>query len=209
MITRMTLLRHGQSEGNANNILQGQSEWPLSELGRHQAGKLADSWADSGVTFAAIISSPLMRALDTAKRIAARLDCLLEEDPRLMERKWGQLEGRPLTEMQDYFQEHPDLALFDCIPPDGESFWQLYSRAGLAMQDILRREPADYLVVSHGGLLAAMHMIALQIAPSVMPLSSPRFSLDNCGFSTLEYDHESPRWVLQHTNVNPNSSNQV
>jgi broad specificity phosphatase PhoE len=205
MKTRLTLLRHGQSQANADGILQGQSDWPLSELGRQQSDDLAAHWASTGVTFTSIISSPLTRALDTATAIASQLDSPVEEDPQLMERKWGRFEGQSLTQIQRYFQDHPPLTLFDHVPPDGESFWQLYARAGSSLQGLLRREPASYLVVSHGGLLAAMHMIALQIAPALRPLSGPKITLDNCGFSTLEYDHDRPRWTLHQVNASVNS----
>jgi broad specificity phosphatase PhoE len=208
MKTRLTLLRHGQSKANAEGILQGQSDWALSADGRRQTTELAEYWAATGVTFAAIISSPLLRALDTAQIITEHLNCTLEVDPQLMERKWGQFEGETLADVHAYFGSHQPLSLFDPAPPDGESFWQVYARAGSVLQKLLGREPGAYLVVSHGGLLAAMHMIALQIAPAVRPLSGPKFALENCGFSTLEYDHAQPRWVVHAMNmsVNPEGS---
>jgi probable phosphoglycerate mutase len=200
MKTELTLLRHGLSEANAKGILQGQENWPLSEAGREQSKNLAECWAASGVRFVSIVSSPLSRALETAKIIAATLDCPIEEDPLLMERKWGRFENMQLTEVMAYFRQHPPLSLFEQPPPDGESFWQLYCRAGSVLQQLLGRQPGEFLIVSHGGLLAAMHMISLQIAPALASLSGPRIALDNCGYSQLEYDHDQPRWVIKHVN---------
>jgi probable phosphoglycerate mutase len=209
MKTRVTLLRHGQSQANAQGLLQGQSDWSLSELGRQQSARLAEYWAASGVSFATVISSPLSRAAETAEIIAGRLNCEVEKDQQLKERKWGQFEGKPLEEVHAYFTNHPPLRLFDPAPPDGESFWELYARAGSALQGLLHREPGAYLIVSHGGFLAAMHMVALQIAPALATLSEPKITLDNCSFSTLEYDHDQPRWVLHQVNMTVDSQSEA
>jgi broad specificity phosphatase PhoE len=201
MKTKLTLLRHGISEANAKGILQGQEDWPLSEVGRVQSRNLAEYWSASGVRFSSIISSPLARALETAEIISAALGCPVEEDTLLLERKWGRFENMQLTEVMAYFKQNPPLSLFDQPPPDGESFWQLYSRAGMALQQLLGRQPGEFLIVSHGGLLAAMHMVSLQIAPALASLSGPRIALDNCGYSQLEYDHDQPRWVINNINM--------
>ena len=207
MKTHLTLLRHGISEANATGILQGQADWPLSDAGRQQSQDLAEFWTASGVRFSTIVSSPLSRALETAEIIAARLNCPLEENQLLMERKWGRFESKPLTELEAYYEHNRPLSLFEQPPPDGESYWQLYTRAGKFMQQLLGRPPRDFLVVSHGGLLAALLMIALQIAPALMPRTGARLTLDNCGFSELEYDHDHPRWVVEHINIKSNSKN--
>ena len=97
--TQLTLLRHGTSDANDQGILQGHADWALSDSGRAQTCLLAEAWAEAGIRFSAIISSPLSRALDTAEIIAARLESPLEEDPLLMERKWGQFESKHLAEV--------------------------------------------------------------------------------------------------------------
>ena len=62
----ITLLRHGESLGNAGGIHQGQADFELSEIGLAQAHALADRWQRESVTFDRIISSPLLRARQTA-----------------------------------------------------------------------------------------------------------------------------------------------
>jgi broad specificity phosphatase PhoE len=86
----VTLLRHAQSEGNARGILQGQSDFPLSEIGIQQAEALAHRWKKEHQHFDCIISSPLSRAQQTAEIIAAALGAPLELDDNWMERNNGQ-----------------------------------------------------------------------------------------------------------------------
>ncbi len=66
----ITLLRHGESEGNTSGVLQGQSDYPLTTLGFEQAQRLALYWKANQVKFDLIISSPLLRASQTAEIIA-------------------------------------------------------------------------------------------------------------------------------------------
>ncbi len=71
----LTLLRHGESVGNAENRLQGQADFPLTETGRQQAQALAKRWLAEGLTFDRVIASPLKRSRETAEIIAAPWTC--------------------------------------------------------------------------------------------------------------------------------------
>ncbi|RPI31749.1 MAG: histidine phosphatase family protein, partial [Chloroflexota bacterium] len=66
----LILLRHGESVGNANGVYQGQADFELSDLGRRQAQALAERWVAEEKTFDLVISSPLLRARQTAEIIA-------------------------------------------------------------------------------------------------------------------------------------------
>ena len=72
-IYRITLVRHGESVGNAENRLQGHADYPLSERGRAEALALAQRWKTEAITFDHVIASPLSRALETGQIIAAAL----------------------------------------------------------------------------------------------------------------------------------------
>ena len=72
-IFNITLLRHGESVGNAESRWQGQAEFPLTDRGRAQANALAARWKVEGVRFDHIISSPLERARETAGIVAGAL----------------------------------------------------------------------------------------------------------------------------------------
>jgi broad specificity phosphatase PhoE len=70
---RITLLRHGESSGNAQGVYQGHAEFDLTERGRAQSRALATCWQDKGIEFTQIISSPQSRARQTAEIIAEML----------------------------------------------------------------------------------------------------------------------------------------
>lgn len=84
------LVRHGETEENRNNILQGQTPGHLTDLGRKQARLLGTKL--KGINFDAIISSPLQRAVDTTRIIVGPDNAdRIETCPLLMERDWGAL----------------------------------------------------------------------------------------------------------------------
>ena len=68
---QLILVRHGESVGNSENRLQGQNDYDLTDLGREQAALTADRLPELGTT--AVYTSPLLRAGETARTIAARL----------------------------------------------------------------------------------------------------------------------------------------
>ena len=86
---RFILLRHGESTANATGFHQGQTDFPLTERGKRQSTALATRWIEEKKRFDLIISSPLVRARETAEIIAAKLNIQIEFDPDLMERDAG------------------------------------------------------------------------------------------------------------------------
>src|SRR5258705_5765250 len=130
----LTLLRHGESTGNAEKRMQGQSDYPLSDKGRAQAQALAERWQAESVGFDAVISSPLLRAIETAGIVAKALNAPLELDPLWMERHAAKMSGLPLGELD------PDPDFFNPFQPmaeTGEGDWQVYLRAGQALFNLL------------------------------------------------------------------------
>src|SRR3972149_1605566 len=147
------LLRHGESVANAGGIHQGQADFELSDTGLAQACALADRWQRESVTFERIISSPLLRASQTAEVIAAALHIPVEFNPNWMERDIGQLSGLSPEEAAQRFPRPSFIHPYQALGGNGESNWETYLRAGRAVQDLLRQPPGSYLVVSHGGIL--------------------------------------------------------
>lgn len=147
-------VRHGESTYNAEGRVQGQSDVPLSELGRRQGEAVARALADVGLE--AIYSSPLRRAYETAELIAARVNCPIFTDPRLMEIHAGLFQDRLRSELQAKFPEEyrrwtsgdPDFVI-----PGGESRRQLAERGVAAFRDIIGSGFRRVAVVSHGRLL--------------------------------------------------------
>ena len=86
-------LRHGETELNANRIVAGSIDTPLTPAGLQQAERAAEVLAQHRIT--GVYSSPMRRARDTAAPIAEKLKLPIVIIPELAERNWGTLEGRP------------------------------------------------------------------------------------------------------------------
>jgi broad specificity phosphatase PhoE len=192
---RIVLLRHGESEGNASGIIQGQSDFPLSEKGQQQADALAEYWLTAGKHYDLIICSPLIRAVQTAEAIRNALGIQIVYDHNWKERTFGVLEG---LSFDDVMLEKPDMDWYhpyNAIGQFGESLVDLYHRASQALQMLLRRPEGSYLVVSHGALLNMTLYAILGISPHASP-KSPRFYFSNTGFAEFTYDQEGKQWRL-------------
>jgi broad specificity phosphatase PhoE len=197
-----TLLRHGLSVANESGVVQGQLDYPLADVGISQAGALAEYWHSRREHFDLIVSSPLLRARQTAEIVAVRLSVRIEFDPAWMERHMGDAQGLPGDEFDRVHGGQPRPSPYEPMFGSGESYWDLYRRAGDALQSLVRRPAGKYLVVSHGALLNAVLRVILGIAPSGRT-SSTRFVFDNTAFARVSYDDETARWQFEALNATP------
>ena len=189
------LLRHGESVGNAEGYHQGQSDFPLTPTGLAQAKALAARWKDEGINFDRIISSPLQRARQTADIISAAIHTPVEYDPNWMERDNGSLSGLRHEEAARIYPRPPFIHVYQGIGGTGESQWELYLRAGHALQHLVDSPPGRYLIVSHGGILN-MAMYAILGIPPQANFTGPRFRFGNTSFATLTYTPNEHKWTL-------------
>jgi len=152
------LLRHGETEWNREGRLQGHGDSPLTERGLSQAvamgGALRRAIGDAALPGYSLVSSPLGRALATARFAAAVTGhdpAAIVEEPRLRECGFGSWEGEIYNEIEDLHPEAwraREADRWNTQPPGGESYAQVAERVGawLAEQD----EAAKLIVVSHG-----------------------------------------------------------
>lgn len=195
----ITLLRHGESVGNAESRWQGQSDFALTDRGRAQARALAERWQSEGVKFDLIVTSPLVRAKETAEIIAAALNLGVESDPLWQERDNGEFAGLTDDEVRNNFT-HPDFYTpYDPVGGDGEGDWELFLRAGQALHNLLKRAPGSYLVVSHGGILNQVMHAVIGVAPQANNAGT-RFYFGNTAFAKLFYYPHQHRWVIESLN---------
>jgi broad specificity phosphatase PhoE len=202
MTFRITLLRHGLSQANKSDVVQGQLDFPLAEEGIAQARLLAEYWQTHGEHFDLIVSSPLLRARQTAEIIAAQLSLIIEFDPGLMERHMGEGQGLGGAEFDGIIGARPRPSVFEPMLETGESAWELYRRASDALGRLLQREPGSYLVVSHGALLNALLRAVLALAPSGRA-RQPSFEFANTAFVELSYDEDEGNWRMHRLNATP------
>jgi len=199
---QITLLRHGQSTGNAQGYHQGQVEFPLTEQGRAQAGALAKYWGSHETIFDYAISSPQSRAKETAQIITTYLDLKLSFDPIWMERDNGMLGGRHHSEVAVHQAELDFRSPYHPVGETGESQWELFLRGGSALQSLIHQPPARYLVISHGGLLNMVMYAVLGISPQSF-YHGPRFRFKNTSFTTLNYLPDRHQWIVHGINQHP------
>jgi broad specificity phosphatase PhoE len=195
----ITVLRHGESVGNAESRWQGQTDYPLTDTGRAQAQSLADRWTEEGEKFDLVISSPLIRASETANIIAKTLGLEVELDPLWMERDNGEFSGLTAHEVRQNFQHPGFTSPYDPVGLDGEGDWELFLRAGQALQSLIKREPARYLIVSHGGLLNQFMHAIVGMAPQANNAGT-RFRFGNTAFAQLMYYPHHHRWIIDRLN---------
>jgi probable phosphoglycerate mutase len=148
MATRIILARHGETDWNRERRWQGHSDRPLNDTGRQQAEALAAQLA--GEPIAAVYSSDLMRAHETARLVANELGLDVVAIPGLRERRFGSWEGLQDVEVERQFPG----ALG---PPDGETREEMKRRVLESLKAIAASHPErTVLVVSHGGPIKAV-----------------------------------------------------
>ncbi|MBI2133765.1 histidine phosphatase family protein [Candidatus Woesearchaeota archaeon] len=146
---KLIIVRHGETEGNVNQTMQGHLHGKLTEKGVFQATKLAELLKNERID--AIFSSDLERARGTASEIGRHHSCPVYFLPELRERKVGIYEGRHYSELKQAVSESGKHKV-DFIPEGGESFGQLKERASVFFDRLLKEfKGRTVLVCSHGG----------------------------------------------------------
>jgi broad specificity phosphatase PhoE len=157
-VKRFCLVRHGQTDWNRKGRFQGQSDTPLNQTGRAEAQSLAGQL--KGYSFAAIFTSDLIRARETAEIIATVLELPVTAEPRLREIKQGEWEGQFMEDIRARNAEGWDERKIDPAnfhPPGGESVTEVAERTQAAMRNIVHLYPTGLvLIVSHGLALATI-----------------------------------------------------
>ncbi|MCW2700037.1 MAG: Phosphoglycerate mutase [Blastococcus sp.] len=165
----LLLVRHGQSEWNAAGLMQGQTPHvPLTALGRAQAATAARELAAARP--GALISSDLLRALQTAEPCARSTGLPITTTPMLREQGYGVLEGRPSRELWNVVDwTDPEWAA-----DGGESLAQLHRRVSVYLDQLAADPPADVVaLVTHGDTIRAAQAVAGGLGPEAMPAVTP------------------------------------
>jgi len=163
---RLVLVRHGETEHNRGRVTLGRADVPLNELGRRQAEAVAAAVARYAPD--AVYSSPLARALDTARAVGAACGCEVLVEPALIEMDVGELEHLTGPELRE---RHPDfLRLWlgedgaEARMPGGESLREVQERAGAAVERIAAAHAdATVAVVTHNFVILSLLCRALDL----------------------------------------------
>ena len=183
-VTRLCLVRHGETAWNAEGRVQGQLDVPLSEVGHAQARAVAAALA--GERFDAIYASDLTRVRQTAAPTAERLGAPVALDAALRERHYGMFERHTYVEVRERYPA--EYARFRDKDPDfdfgsGESLKAFAARSLACVAALVERHAGrSILVFTHGGVLEMVYRRA-----AGMTLSSPRdFEIPNAALNRVE-----------------------
>ena len=183
-VTRICMVRHGETAWNAEGRVQGQLDIPLNDVGRAQARATAEVLG--GEDFTAIYCSDLMRVRQTAEPSARKLALPVSYLPELRERHYGMFETLTYVEVREKFPEQ--YARFRDKDPDfdfqgGETLRGFNERSLKAVGDLIAKHQGEQILVfTHGGVLEMVYRHAKAVG-----LSSPRdFEIPNAGINWLE-----------------------
>ena len=152
------LVRHGETDHNADGRAMGQMDMPLNARGLEQARQTAEFLRRYPIE--RILSSDLGRAMATAQPLADALGVTVEPDARLRELSFGILEGRTVAECEAADPESVALwrsGHFDAALPGGESRRSLMQRTRAVLDEITVGPHTQIALFSHGGTLNALH----------------------------------------------------
>ncbi|EHN8813671.1 TPA: 2,3-diphosphoglycerate-dependent phosphoglycerate mutase GpmB [Enterobacter hormaechei subsp. xiangfangensis] len=192
------LVRHGETQWNAERRIQGQSDSPLTDKGVQQAWQVAERARTLGITH--VISSDLGRTQQTARIIADACGCDVTLEPRLRELDMGVLEKRPidtLTETEEGWRRTLVNGTEDGRIPEGESMQELSVRMHAALAECLKLPAGSRpLLVSHGIALGCLVSTILGLPA----YAERRLRLRNCSISRIDYQKSAwlaSGWVVE------------
>lgn len=187
MKTTLYLVRHGETEWNIKNIIQGQSDSELSEEGL-KAAKNSTGLIES-IKPDVIYSSDLGRALKTAEIIINGNDYKIIKDKGLRELSFGKFEGYSWEQLKGMYPEetlgYERNIDGTCMPPEGESWVQFRERILDAIEILVRENSGkNILVITHGGFIRTF----LRHLKNIPPGQRSEFKIDNLSLTVIEHN---------------------
>ena len=181
--TRVLAIRHGETAWNVDTRIQGQLDIGLNDVGRWQAGRLAQALADEPIT--AIYASDLGRAFETAQHVSRVTGVPVTPTPGLRERHFGEFQGQTFAAIEATL---PEQAMRwrtrdpGFMPAGGESLVQLRERVVGTAQLLAAQHPGELIMmVGHGGVLDILYRAATRLE-----LQAPRtWALGNAAINRL------------------------
>jgi broad specificity phosphatase PhoE len=185
--THVVIIRHGQSQGNAEGRFGGHTDTPLSPRGQRQA--LATARALASEKFDTIYSSDLPRAIETATPLARLTDAPLETTEALRERSVGVMEGLTFEEAAELHPEQYQALLrrdFEHVLLGGESYRQTLDRASRKLDEGIEQHKGGRIALfAHTGTICILilHLLGALDAPELKPVW---IATANCGIARFD-----------------------
>ncbi len=188
---KLVLVRHGETEWNSDNRVQGSVDVPLSAVGIEQARALGAGLRAQGMTFGRVYTSDLDRSRTTGQILQEALDIpVLVTSPLLRELDCGDWEGEPIADLKKNKESSYKAWKHDptYFIPNGESLMAVHERVRVFLEEQKATLDAcdDVLIVAHGLLNRMMLAVLLQLDPQ----QSRYFSQDNTAYDVFEWVRE-------------------
>ena len=187
LTTHVVIIRHGQSQGNAEGRFGGHTDTPLSPRGRKQAQATAKALASE--KFSAIYSSDLPRAIETASPLAKLVGIPLETTDALRERSVGVMEGLTFEEAAEQHPVQYQALLhrdFEHVLAGGESYRQTLDRASRQLDEAIEQHKGGRIALfAHTGTICILilHLMGALDAPDLKPVW---LATANCGIARFD-----------------------
>jgi len=185
-VSVLVLVRHGQTEANRSGVLLGRLDPPLNGRGREQLAAVAERVAPMAPV--RVLSSPLLRARESADLIAARCGSAVEVDDRLVEVDYGEYDGVVLTELPpDLVEKWRTDEHF--APPGGETLAAVQARmTAFTAERVGQLVDGPIVAVSHVSPIKAAVCWALELPA----LAAWRMRLDNATLTRITAGPDGP-----------------
>ena len=187
LTTHAVIIRHGQSQGNAEGRFGGHTDTPLSPRGRKQAEATAKALESEN--FSAIYSSDLPRAIETASPLAELVGVPLQITDALRERSVGVMEGLTFEEAAEQHPEQYQALLrrdFEHVLIGGESYRQTLDRASRQLDEAIEQHKGGRIALfAHTGTICILilHLMGALDAPDLKPVW---IATANCGIARFD-----------------------
>ena len=183
--TRIYLIRHGETEFNRQGVFRGRLDIDLNDVGIKQAGETGRALMGEGIAY--VLTSPLKRAVATARTVSECLGVGYEADEAFNNINLGSWQGVPKNKVkQDYPEEWGKWTTEPehLILPGGESVEDVKRRASVRIDEVIRAREGAFAIVTHRSVIKvlAAHMLG------VPPPYFWKFYIDNAAYSVFEYN---------------------
>lgn len=182
---RFILARHGETEANKGGIFSGWTDFPLTNEGKKQIKKLGKE-LKRYEDIECVYSSPLPRALSTAKAIAGIIEKEIHTEDCLKEMNFGVFDGKTFSEIQSQYEVEWKMWNDDYINyriPDGENLIDVYERI-VEFIDRLKNNDGTCVIVTHGGIIQTIITYLLDLGLDKMW----HFQCPPAGYVEIEYN---------------------
>lgn len=191
-MTRLVLVRHGETAWNADGRVQGHTDIPLTKKGLEQARLASEQLKNE--RFVAVYSSDLKRACVTGEIIAAPHGLPVSTTPLLREAYLGRWQGLTMQEAAEQYPDEYAAYIKDSIanrPPGAERLEEVIARSAEFLKHIEAHQDEIIVVACHGGTVRGLLAAAFGVGPEIYR----RIRLDNGGITILEMNSGRPLLV--------------